>query len=92
MRREAVGLSGLAAFLLAWLLPTITVKPNRVAEGSSEWLWNLGDGIVPVVVPLLASFLLLIVLTTIPRLRRFPGVRLVASAAAIPLFIALLVL
>jgi len=92
MKREAVSLSGLAVFLSAWLLPMITIKPNRVAEGASRWLWSLADGLGPIVFPLLALYLSLIVLTIVPRLRRRLGVRLALGAAVVPLFIVLLVL
>ncbi|MFW6289127.1 MAG: ABC transporter permease [Spirochaetota bacterium] len=92
MKREAVGLSGLAAFLFVWLLPTVTVKPNRVAEGVAHSLWSLVDGLLPIVVPLLAVFFLITLLMFVPRLRRLLGVRLVLCAVAIPLFVALIVL
>ena len=92
MKREAVSLLGLIAFLLFWFLPTFTVKPNRVAEGAPEWLWSLGGGLLPIILPLLTLYLVLIVLTITPRLRRLLRVRLIVSASLIPLLIAVLVL
>ncbi len=44
MRKEAVSLLGLTALIFTFLVPFLSLKPNRVAEGVSYHLWEIPGG------------------------------------------------
>jgi len=91
MRREAVGVAGLIAYFSITVLPSFTIRPNRVAEGVAGHVLEYSRaGLLPLVIAVLAVGVVLAACAAFGPLRRLARVRLVLAAVPLPLLVAVL--
>jgi len=86
MRKEAVSLLGLTALISTFLLPFVSLKPNRVAEGVGYRPWEIPGGAVTLGLAIVV--LVFIALMASPRLQSRLILRSVLSACVLGLLFA----
>ena len=86
MRKEAVSLLGLTALILSFPLPFLSLKPNRVAEGTAARLWDLPASAL--LATLVAAVIILALLILIRALRSRLVIRSIIAAGVVSIALA----